>query len=168
MYNDNIFQIWESIYWQNYTFSCNKRIFRTKKKQGYFDIKPHQKRITRKDICKTNFGEIQNINYHIMVLKYQVLKIFDIIMTSYLAITCLKQSILPEQQLRIFLSYLPQEQLKEYLLHSKIYNGKKSHPKHELIHMIIVGKDKKFMQLNDDLNVEDAKKILSRACSNSK
>ena len=50
-------------------------------------------------------------------------------MTSYLAITCLKHSILPEQQLRIFLSYLPQEQLKEYLLHSKIYNGKKKSPK---------------------------------------
>ena len=55
------------------------------KKQGYFDIKPGQKRITRKDTRKTDFGEIQNINYHTMVLK-----IFAIIMTSYLAITCLK------------------------------------------------------------------------------
>lgn len=96
-----------------------------------------------------------------MALKYQVLKIFDIIMTSYLAITCLKQSILPEQQLRIFLSYLPQEQLKEYLLHSKIFNSKKSHPKHQLIDMIIAGKDNKFM-------LEDGETILSSACSNSK
>ena len=70
----------------------------------------------------------------------------------------LEKSILPEQQLQIFLSYLPQEQLKKYLLHSKIYNGKKSHPKHQLIDMIIVEKDNKFMQLNDDLNVEDPKK----------
>ena len=70
----------------------------------------------------------------------------------------LEKSILPEQQLQIFLSYLPQEQLKEYLLHSKIYNGKKSHPKHQLIDMIIAGKYNKFMQLSDDLNVEDPKK----------
>ena len=131
------------------------------KKQGYFDVKPGQKTITRKDTRKTDFGEIQNVNYHTMALKYQVLKIFDIIMTSYLAITCLKQSILPEQQLRIFLSYLPQEQLKEYLLHSKIFNSKKSHPKHQLIDMIIAGKDNKFM-------LEDSETILSSACSNSK
>ena len=34
-------------------------------------------------------------------------------MTSYLAITCLKHSILREQELRVFLPYSPQEQLKE-------------------------------------------------------
>ena len=34
-------------------------------------------------------------------------------MASYLAISILKQSIMPEKQLRMFLFYLPQESLKE-------------------------------------------------------
>ena len=34
-------------------------------------------------------------------------------MASYLAIICLKHSILREQELRVLLPYLPQEQLKE-------------------------------------------------------
>ena len=45
-------------------------------------------------------------------------------MTSYLAIACVKHSVLPEKQLRVFLSCIPQEQLKEYLLQAKICNGK--------------------------------------------
>ena len=36
--------------------------------------------------------------------------------SAYLAISFLKQTPLPEKQLRIFLSYLPQEPLKEYLM----------------------------------------------------
>lgn len=88
-----------------------------------------------------------------------------LLMTSYLAITCLKHSVLHEQQLRIFLSYLPQEQLKEYLFHSKIYNGKKNRSKHELIDTIITGKDNKSTQWNDDVIIEDAKKVRSRTRS---
>ena len=54
-----------------------------------------------------------------------------IIMTSaYLAISFLKQTPLPERQLRIFLSYLPQEPLKEYLSNADIYKGKRYMPKH--------------------------------------
>ena len=46
-------------------------------------------------------------------------------MTSvYLAISFLKQTTLPEKQLRIFLSYLPQEPLKEYLYNADIYKGR--------------------------------------------
>ena len=40
--------------------------------------------------------------------------------SSYLAISFLKQSPLPEKLLRIFLSYLPQELLKEYLYNANI------------------------------------------------
>ena len=36
---------------------------------------------------------------------------------AYLAISFLKQTPLPEKQLRIFLSYLPQEPLNQYLSH---------------------------------------------------
>ena len=54
---------------------------------------------------------------------------------------------------------------KEYLFHSKIYNGKKSLSKHELIDTIITGKDNRSTQWNDDVTVEDAKKLRSRARS---
>ena len=39
---------------------------------------------------------------------------------AYPAISFLKQTPLPEKQLRIFLSYLPQEPLKDYLSNAKI------------------------------------------------
>ena len=41
--------------------------------------------------------------------------------SAYLAISFLKQTPLPERQLRIFLSYLLQELLKEYLYNANIY-----------------------------------------------
>ena len=45
----------------------------------------------------------------------------SIIMTlAYPAISFLKQTPLPEKQLRIFLSYLPQEPLKDYLSNANI------------------------------------------------
>ena len=52
-------------------------------------------------------------------------------MASYLAISILKQSIMPEKQLRMFLFYLPQESLKEYLEYAIIYDGKRSKSKYE-------------------------------------
>ena len=44
---------------------------------------------------------------------------------AYLAIPILKQSKIPIEQLKIFLSYVNQKALKEYLTLSNIYNGKK-------------------------------------------
>ena len=41
--------------------------------------------------------------------------------SAYLAISFLKQTPLPEKQLRILLSYLPQEPLKECLFNANIY-----------------------------------------------
>ena len=57
--------------------------------------------------------------------------------SAYLAISFLKQTPLPEKQLRIFLCYLPQEPLKDYLSNANIYKGRKNRSKQELIDMII-------------------------------
>ena len=46
--------------------------------------------------------------------------------SAYIAISFLKQSPLPEKQLRIFLSSLPQDPLKEYLHDADIYNGRRN------------------------------------------
>ena len=60
--------------------------------------------------------------------------------SGYLAISFLKQTPLPEKQLRIFLSYLPQEPLKDYIFNASIYKGRRSMSKHDLIDMIITEK----------------------------
>ena len=82
--------------------------------------------------------------------------------SAYLAISFLKQTPLPEKQLRIFLSYLPQEPLKEYLYNADIYKGKRNMSKIDLIDMIITEKNKKivYSQEDDDLSKEKANKLL--------
>ena len=45
--------------------------------------------------------------------------------SAYLAISILKQSIIPIEQLKIFLSYVNKKALKEYLSLSNISNNKK-------------------------------------------
>ena len=45
--------------------------------------------------------------------------------SSYLAISILKNSLMPEKQLRIFLSHISQQSLKEYLFKANIYNGRR-------------------------------------------
>ena len=57
--------------------------------------------------------------------------------SAYLAISFLKQTPLSEKQLRIFLSCLPQQPLKDYLSSPNIYKGRKNRLKQELIDMII-------------------------------
>ena len=47
---------------------------------------------------------------------------------------------LPQKQLRIFLSYLQQEPLKDYLFNASIYKGRRNMSKHDLIDMIITEK----------------------------
>ena len=46
--------------------------------------------------------------------------------SAYLAISFLKQTPLPERQLRIFLSYLLQELLKENLYNANIYKERRN------------------------------------------
>ena len=60
--------------------------------------------------------------------------------SAYLAISFLKQTPLPEKQLRMFLSYLPQELLKDYLFNASIYKRRRNMSKHDLINMIITKK----------------------------
>ena len=60
--------------------------------------------------------------------------------SGYLAISFLKQTPLPEKQLRMFLSYLPQELLKDYLFNASIYKRRRNMSKHDLINMIITKK----------------------------
>ena len=82
-------------------------------------------------------------------------------MSSYIAISVLKNSPIPEKELRRFLDYLPEECLKEYLRFSKIYNGKRNRSKLDLIEMIIDGKIKKrFFDLRSDFSFEEADRIL--------
>ena len=61
--------------------------------------------------------------------------------SAYLVISFLTP--LPEKQLRIFLSYLPQEPLKDCLFNASIYKGRRNMSKHDLIDMIITEKSKK-------------------------
>ena len=63
-----------------------------------------------------------------------------IMASAYLAISFLKQTPLPEKQLRMFLSYLPQELLKDYLFNASIYKRRRNMSKHDLINMIITKK----------------------------
>ena len=82
--------------------------------------------------------------------------------SAYLAISFLKQTPLPEKQLRIFLSYLPQEPLKDYLFNAGIYKGRGNMSKHDLIDMIITEKTKKVIYTweNNDLTKEEANELL--------
>ena len=66
---------------------------------------------------------------------------------------------LPEKQLRIFLSYLPQESLKKYLYNGDIYKGRRNMLKNDLIDMIITERSKKvtYSQEDDELTKEEAK-----------
>ena len=82
--------------------------------------------------------------------------------SRYLAISFLKQTPLPEKQLRIFLSYLPQEPLKDYLFNASIYKGRSIMSKHYLIDMIITKKSKKmiYTRENDDFTKEEANELL--------
>ena len=79
----------------------------------------------------------------------------------FLAITLLKLSPLPQKQLRIFLSHLSQQSLKDYLSEAKIYNGKRNMNKADLIDMIISNKDKSMIDAHDDkLSQEEISNIL--------
>ena len=62
--------------------------------------------------------------------------------SAYLVISFLTP-LPPEKQLRIFLSYLPQEPLKDHLFNASIYKARSIMSKHYLIDMIITKKSKK-------------------------
>ena len=60
----------------------------------------------------------------------------------------------------IFLSYLPQIQLKEYLSMAEIYNGRKNMSKHDLIDMIITGKNKHNIYVEENTLSKEVEDML--------
>ena len=81
--------------------------------------------------------------------------------SAYLAISFLKQTPLPEKQLTISLSYLPEEPLKEYLYNADIYKGRRNMSKHDLIDMIITGKNKKKLHIHKKMIIYQKKKLMN-------
>ena len=80
---------------------------------------------------------------------------------AYLAISVLKQSIIPIWQLKIILSYVNQKALKEYLSLSNIYNNKKKLCTSELIDLIINGNPKNNVEkINTELSIDEFNEIL--------
>ena len=83
--------------------------------------------------------------------------------SSYLAISILKNSHMPEKQLRIFLSHISQQSLTEYLFKANIDNERRNMNKVDLIDMIISDKDKSKIYTSeddDDLSQEEINNIL--------
>ena len=81
--------------------------------------------------------------------------------SAYLAISVLKQSIIPIEQLKIILSYVNQKALKEYLSLSNIYNNKKKLCTSDLIDLIINGNPKNNVEkINTELSIDEFNEIL--------
>ena len=61
-------------------------------------------------------------------------------MSSFIAISILKQSKIPEQQFISFLNLFPQSSLRKYLSCANIFAGKRKRAKVDLIEMVVYGK----------------------------
>ena len=81
--------------------------------------------------------------------------------SAYLPISFLTQSNLTKKQLGIFLLCLTEDPLEEYLFCSGLWENNKYRPKHELIEMVVTGKDKRKIYDRDfhDLTYEEANYI---------
>ena len=85
--------------------------------------------------------------------------------TTYLAVSLLKQSIIPHMQLKIFLSYLPTELLLEYLSLTNVHNGNKLISKGVLIDLIAHDNDlieNVYTEKDNELTIDEVDKLLSR------
>ena len=80
--------------------------------------------------------------------------------SAYFGISFLKKKI-PEKQLRIFLSYLPQIQLKEYLSMAETYNSRKNMSKHDLIDIIITKKNKHNIYVEENTLSKEVDNMLA-------
>ena len=82
--------------------------------------------------------------------------------SAYLAMSFLKQSIIPIEQLKIFLSQVNQKALKEYLSLSNICNNKKKLSTSELIDLIINGNPKNNVKKNNnELSIDEFNESLN-------
>ena len=80
--------------------------------------------------------------------------------TAYLATSILKLSKIPNDQLKIFLTYVNQKALKEYLNISGIYRGKKNLTTLELIDLIFNGNKSNNANKNNELTIDEVNNIL--------
>ena len=80
--------------------------------------------------------------------------------SAYLTISVLKQSKILIEELKIFLSYVNQKALKEYLNLSNIYNGKKKLCILNLIDLIVNGKNND-KPISNELSIDEVNKILN-------
>lgn len=71
--------------------------------------------------------------------------------TAYLAISILKTSNIPIDQLKLFLTYVNQKALEEYVNITGIYKGKKKLTTLELIQLIINGNKSNNSNKNNEL-----------------
>ena len=81
--------------------------------------------------------------------------------TAYLATSILKLSKIPNDQLKIFLTYVNQKALKEYLNITGIYRGKKNLTTLELIDLIINGNKSNNTNKNNELTIDEVNNILN-------
>ena len=81
--------------------------------------------------------------------------------TAYLAISILKLSKLPNDQLKIFLTYVNQKTLKEYLNITGIYRGKRNLTTLELIDLIINGNKSNNTNKNNELTIDEVSNTLN-------
>ena len=81
--------------------------------------------------------------------------------TAYLAISILKNSKIPIDQLKIFLTYVNQKALKEYLNITGIYRGKRNLTTLELIDLIINGNKSNSTNKNNELTIDEVSNTLN-------
>ena len=80
--------------------------------------------------------------------------------TAYLVISILKKSKMSINQLKIFLSYVNQKALKEYLYISNVYRVKKKLTTNELINLIINGNNANDNNNYKALTMDEVNNIL--------
>ena len=81
--------------------------------------------------------------------------------TAYLATSILKLPKIPNDQLNIFLTYVNQKALKEYLNITGIYRGKKKLTTLEIIDLIINGNKSNNTNKNNELTIDEVNNILN-------
>ena len=79
--------------------------------------------------------------------------------SAYLLISILKKSKIPKDQLKIFLSFLNQKALDEYLINSRIYSEQKKLGKKEAIDLIINSEISEYT--NNELSLNETNRILN-------
>ena len=85
--------------------------------------------------------------------------------SAYLAISLLKQSIIPSKQLKIFWSYLPNEARLQYLSLAKVYDSNKPTSKKILIDLFVDNEDmieNIYIEKDNDLTIDEINKLLSK------